>query len=154
MPVSDEDGIPSGMRPGEDAEGTTLGHAAGGCSTAAAPEAAEPSEAYHLATAALVLNQLSGPDRLRLVAELCRVARTAYVFDVTPSVAGEVGARLIPFLTRLRDAPPADWVHTLERAPTLDEVVRLLPILLRVVVLHEEREDVADPEYWLVHRTG
>jgi len=93
-----------------------------------------PPEAYHLATAALVLNQLSGPDRLRLVAELCRVARTAYVFDVTPSVAGEVGARLIPFLTRLRDAPPADWVHTLERAPTLDEVVRLVaPLPVEVV---------------------
>jgi len=93
-----------------------------------------PPDAYHLATAALVLNQLSGPDRLRLVAELGRVARTAYLFDVTPTVAGEVGARLIPWLTGLRDAPPQAWVRTLERAPTLDEVVQLVaPLPVQVV---------------------
>ena len=48
-PVSHEDGVPAGTRQGKDAEDAALGHAAGGCSTAAAPEAAEPSEAYHLA---------------------------------------------------------------------------------------------------------
>ena len=48
-PVSHEDGVPAGTRQGKDAEDAALGHAAGGCSTAAAPEAAEPSESYHLA---------------------------------------------------------------------------------------------------------
>ncbi len=83
-------------------------------------------DSFHLATAALLLNQLSGPDRLRLVAELGRAATTAYVFDVTPTVSGEVGARLIPWLTGLRDAPPQAWVNTLERAPTVDEVMELV----------------------------
>lgn len=85
-----------------------------------------PPQRFHLATATLVLNQLSGPDRIRLMAELGRVAQTAYVFDVTPTVAGEVGARLIPWLTGLTQAPPAAWVHTLERAPSVDEVVKLV----------------------------
>ena len=93
-----------------------------------------PPDAFHLATATLILNQLTGPDRIRLMAELGRVARTAYVFDVTPTVAGEVGARLIPWLTGLRDAPPEAWVRTLERAPTLDEVVQLVaPLPVEVV---------------------
>ena len=47
-PVSNEDGVPAGMRQEEDAKGTALGHAAGGRSMAAVPEAAEPPEAYQL----------------------------------------------------------------------------------------------------------
>ncbi|MFK7927454.1 MAG: class I SAM-dependent methyltransferase [Myxococcota bacterium] len=85
-----------------------------------------PPQRYDLATATLVLNQLSGPDRLRLLAELGRAAQTAYVFDVTPTVAGEMGARLIPWLTGLGQAPPTAWIRTLERAPTVDEVVKLV----------------------------
>lgn len=83
-------------------------------------------QVWHLATCALLLNQLSGHDRIRLVAELGRAAQTAYLFDVTPTVAGEVGARVIPRIAGLASAPPAQWAHTLERAPTLDELVRLV----------------------------
>lgn len=91
-------------------------------------------QAWHLATATLLMNQLSGPDRLRLIAELSRAATTAYVFDVTPTVGGEVGARLIPWLTGLREAPPQAWIRTLERAPTLQEMVDLVaPLPVQVV---------------------
>lgn len=82
--------------------------------------------AVHLVTCTLVLNRLAGPDRLRLLTEIGRVATTAYVFDVTPTVAGEVGARLIPWLAGLTHAPPEGWVRTLERAPTPDELARLV----------------------------
>ena len=47
-PVSNEDGVPAGMRQEEVAKGTALGHAAGGCSMAAVSEAAEPPDPYHL----------------------------------------------------------------------------------------------------------
>lgn len=82
--------------------------------------------AAHLVTCTLVLNRLAGPDRLRLAAEIGRVATTAYVFDVTPTVAGEVGARLIPWLAGLNHAPPRAWIDTLERAPSPDELARLV----------------------------
>jgi SAM-dependent methyltransferase len=91
-------------------------------------------QVWHLATCTLLLNQLSGPDRLRLVAELTRAAQTAYLFDVTPTVTGGVGARLIPRITGLGEAPPDRWVRTLERAPTFDELVRLVaPLPVEVV---------------------
>ena len=48
VPVSNEDGVPAGMRQEEDAKDTALGHAAGGRSMAAVPEAAEPPETYQL----------------------------------------------------------------------------------------------------------
>jgi SAM-dependent methyltransferase len=85
-----------------------------------------PPAACHLATCTLLLNRLSGPERLRLAAEIGRVASTAYVFDVTPTIAGEVGARLIPWLAGLNHAPPREWLETLERAPTPDELAKLL----------------------------
>jgi hypothetical protein len=83
-------------------------------------------QAWHLATCTLALNPLNGPERLRLVAELGRAAQTAYLFDVTPSAAAEVGARLVPWLLGLQNAPPEAWVHTLERAPTVQELVELV----------------------------
>ncbi|TVQ93127.1 MAG: class I SAM-dependent methyltransferase [Deltaproteobacteria bacterium] len=90
-----------------------------------------PSGCMHLVTCALLLHRLSSIDRIAVVRELRRVARTAYLFDVTPSVAGEVGARLIPWLTGLHHAPPEAWVQTLERAPSpsdLAHLVRHLPV--------------------------
>lgn len=90
-----------------------------------------PAGGAHLVTCTLLLNRLSGPDRLRVIREIRQIARTAYIFDVTPTVAGEVGARLIPWLTGLHHAPPEAWVQTLERAPTpaeLADLVRHLPV--------------------------
>lgn len=83
-------------------------------------------ERVHLATCSLLFNRLSAPDRLTLATDLGRVAVTAYVFDVTPTIAGEVGARLIPWLTGLHHAPPQAWARTLERAPSPDELAQLV----------------------------
>lgn len=87
------------------------------------------ADAWHLACCSLVLNQLSGHDRIRLVTELGRVAKTAYLFDVSKNVATEVGARLIPWITGGGDAPPESWVESVEHAPTFPELQRLVEAL-------------------------
>ncbi|MFT7520926.1 MAG: ubiquinone/menaquinone biosynthesis C-methylase UbiE [Kiritimatiellia bacterium] len=89
------------------------------------------ADVWHLATCCLVTSQLSGHDKIRLVTELGRVARTAYIFDVSKTAATEVGAKLVPLLSRGGVGPPEAWVTSVDNAATqreLRDLVSALPV--------------------------
>lgn len=137
---ADEIGIPTilvGVETDEavvEAAASRLGNRARIIHRTAFPSVGGPPQAFDLGIATLLVHQLSMGDRFRLVAELTRLAETAYIFDVTTSVEGDVGLRLAPLLGSLGAAPPQTWLQSLKKAPTMDDMVRLVgPLPVEVV---------------------
>jgi len=90
----------------------------------------------HLATSTLMLHHLSSGARTALVAELARVARSAYLFDVEPSISGVLGWPLACALLGFGPDTRHDGIASVRRAVTRDELaalVRPLPVRVRRV---------------------
>lgn len=90
-----------------------------------------PDGHYHLATCALMMHHLPLPVRGALVAELARVARGAYIFDLECTAYGAAGAALVLRLAGLRRDAVADGVLSIRRGHTFAEfraLVQPLPV--------------------------
>lgn len=85
-----------------------------------------PAKAFHLTTCSLVLHDLSGFDRVKLVSELHRVSRSVYLFDIEKTRLGALGARVLPRLVGLSSELAR---HGIERASTFAEFSRLVETL-------------------------
>lgn len=93
-----------------------------------------PDRAWDLATSTLMLHHLPGPVRTKMVRELGRVARSAYLFDLELSVHGMVGWPLIALGMGMSRDALHDGVLSVRRASTLAEFATLVaPLPVRVV---------------------
>lgn len=90
--------------------------------------------AWHLVTCALMMHHLPMEVRGALVAEMRRVARSAYIFDLECTLYGTLGARVILPLAGLGADSIADGVLSVRRGATFSEFQALVaPLPVRAV---------------------
>lgn len=94
----------------------------------------EADGAWDLATSTLMLHHLPAPTRARMIAELARVARSAYLFDVELTLHGMLGWPLVALAMGMGRDSLHDGVLSVRRACTRDELAALVaPLPVRVV---------------------
>ena len=80
-----------------------------------------PDGHWHIATCALMMHHLPIPVREALVAELARVARSVYLFDLECAVHWALGAAVVLPLAGLRRDTILDGLTSIRRAATFAE---------------------------------
>lgn len=95
-----------------------------------------PDRSFDVATCTLMMHHLPSDVRHRLVAELARVTRSAYLFDLEVTLYGALGAAALGPLMGLRGDAWHDGVLSVRRGATLTEfraLVAPLPVEVRRV---------------------